>query len=394
MVTGRTTTRDLQPEVQLLLCCARTTLSTAHLEQIGPLVRWPLDWSWLAEIAERHGLAPLLHGHLDAASDAVPRQFLEQLRTSVRQTQFQNLHLTGVLFRVFDLLEKEGIPVLTYKGPALAESLYGNLALRTFVDLDFLIRHDDVLRVHEMMTRNGFLADPSLPLADASAGPAAGQFAFQDAEGTALVEFHSEATLRHFPRGLSPAWMFADARTVRVRGREVRTLAPAKLLIALCVHGAKDFWGRLKWVCDIAEFLRVHRELDWPAALEEARRRGCHRMVLLAMALARDLLDADLPPACAQSLAADATASSLGASFRRRLFEERPLSAADRFLFRVKTCESRAEGLRFAFRLATTPAEEDWAAAGRRGGLSKWSPLHSLLRPFRLLRKYGLGPHN
>jgi len=374
----------------------RTTVSSDHLEQIGSLVRQPLEWTRIAETAERHGLTPLLYTHLNAAAgDAVPREFLERLRTSVRQTQFQNLHLTGVLLRVFDLLEKEEIPALTYKGPALAESLYGNLALRTFVDLDFLIRHDDVLRAHEVMIRNGFLADPALRLAGkTSGGPAAGQYAFEDADGTALVEFHSEATLRHFPHGLSPAWMFADARAVFVRGREVRTLAPAKLLIALCVHGAKDFWGRLKWVCDIAEFLRVHRELDWSAVLEEAHRLGCRRIVLLAMALARDLLGAELPLACARHLAGDAIASSLAASLRRRFFEERHLSATDRFFFRVKTCDSQPEGLRFAFRLAVTPAEEDWTATGLRGGLSKWTPLHSLLRPFRLLRKYGLGPHN
>ena len=44
--------------------------------------------------------------------------------------------------------------MIVYKGPALATALYGNVALRTFGDLDLLIREKDIAR-HGLAHRTG-----------------------------------------------------------------------------------------------------------------------------------------------------------------------------------------------------------------------------------------------
>ena len=49
------------------------------------------------------------------------------------------------------------------------------------------------------------------------------------------------------------------------------------------------------WLCDIAELIRAHPQMDWQRLLEQAKTSGSKRMLLLGLFLANDLLRTDLP---------------------------------------------------------------------------------------------------
>jgi hypothetical protein len=69
-----------RPEVELLLCCARTHLDSPRAVRARTLVRTRLDWDALFTVAARHSMLPLLYQHLDAlCPDAVPKVRLAQL---------------------------------------------------------------------------------------------------------------------------------------------------------------------------------------------------------------------------------------------------------------------------------------------------------------------------
>ena len=67
-------------------------------------------------------------------------------------------------------------------------------------------------------------------------------------------------------------------------------LAPEDSLLILCVHANKHQWSRLGWICDIAEMLRSHPDLNWPVVMEQARMLRSERMLLLGLLLARESL--------------------------------------------------------------------------------------------------------
>ena len=52
------------------------------------------------------------------------------------------LAMTAELVHVLDLFGQAAIPVFTFKGPALAQQLYGGLARREYVDIDLLVPPD------------------------------------------------------------------------------------------------------------------------------------------------------------------------------------------------------------------------------------------------------------
>src|SRR5918912_194825 len=145
------------PEVRLLLCCARTRLDSENIARARTLAQGDLNWGHLIEMAQRHGMMPLLYTHLKTAcSDLVPKDQMERLAELFRGNTARNIFLTSELLKILDTLGANEIPVIPYKGPALAVQLYKNQRLRRFVDLDILIRKRDMRRVKDLLVAQGY----------------------------------------------------------------------------------------------------------------------------------------------------------------------------------------------------------------------------------------------
>ena len=99
-------------------------------------------------------------------------------------------------------------------------------------------------------------------------------------------------------------------------------MAPEDLLLILCVHGAKHYWSKLGWICDVAELLRVHPGLKWTALLLQAKQLGGRRILFLGLFLAHVLLGAGLPEEVWKEINADPVVPWLAAKVQTRLFAE------------------------------------------------------------------------
>jgi hypothetical protein len=377
--------------MRLLICCARTRADAACAEQIRKLVSGELDWAYLYTAAVDHGAAPLLYRQLDAhCGDLVPSLWGERLRQAFHQNARRNLLLTAELFRILEACQASGIPAIPYKGPALAEQAYGNIAFRQFSDLDIIVRHRDIADVYALMSKLGYEAHLLLPSASQINQRVPGQYVFtRDAERT-LVEIHTERTLRYFPIPLDVDALIGRLEPVSVGGRTLLSLSVEDALPALCVHASKHFWERISWIADIAELAQIDRGVNWELTLARARFLGAERMLLLGLHLANSVLGAPLTESVLRRMHADRAVSLLGGHVHRQLScgtGETP-GVARRAMFRLRMRGSYWTGISYVLRLATAPTEEDWSQVRFKG---PFSPLYAALRPFRLLRKYGLG---
>lgn len=130
----------MRPEDYLLVSCARIHRDPENEERIRTLLRSQIDWEYLLRAADSHGLKPLLYWHLEATSpESVPEVTLEHLEAEFRRNMKRNLFLSMELLKLLERLEGQGIQAIPFKGPVLAVSVYGNLALRPFSDLDILV---------------------------------------------------------------------------------------------------------------------------------------------------------------------------------------------------------------------------------------------------------------
>jgi hypothetical protein len=92
--------------------------------------------------------------------------------------------------------------------------------------------------------------------------------------------------------------VWSRASTLPFAGRTVPTLAADDLLLLLCAHnGGKHGWRYLRWIADVADLVRTQGDrIDWRGLFGRAAAAGCSRLLCVGLMLARDLLEAPVPP--------------------------------------------------------------------------------------------------
>lgn len=264
------------------LCAADRVAARALVEQRMTT----LDWQSLAVIAREFRLAGLLHRAVSThLADLACPAAVETLRQLYDDNRAQSATMTAELRHVLDRLTAEGIPALPYKGPVFGAQLHGDPALRVFADLDVLVRERDVDHTTRVMLAEGYaVADRLGWEMSFKRGPHEG------------IDLHWSVAedMHQFPR--TPEDMWARRITVDLAGKPVPALCAEDALLALCFNGMSEDWQRFDRIADVAAVVRGNPDIDWPALLGLCRQRGCERIVLLGLHLARALFLVTLPP--------------------------------------------------------------------------------------------------
>jgi len=362
---------------------------------VGALRTSSADWAETADAARLHGVQGLLYEHLARDRPAgVPDRVLHSLQQEARVIQLTNLQMMQELILLAQAFDDASLPLLTVKGPLLAQRDYGNLALRRFGDVDVLVRPSDYPAALDLLDQLGYASRETLERKEARTSRDAGLGrAFLHPDRGVTVELHDRLLNRSLSFRLWADRFWGEAVRRPIGPTHVYELSPAHRLLYLCAHGTKHHWSRLLWTMDVAQVVRRHADLDWHALLDEARRIGSLRVLLLGLRLTETWLDTDLPEAVTTAIAADSMVDTLVDEIETVWFgtDKGLYRDADwqTFWFTVRTRQRLRDNrstIRHYLRLAVTPTDNDRAFAGP----TTPTPLLYLLRPVRLLAD-GLG---
>ena len=361
------------PELDLLARCARL--------EAAPPAAGGIDWNQLLTLAARHGVRPLLFRNLPADC---PPPVRGSLGEACRNIALRNLQLTAELLRLLRGFERAGIPAVPLKGPALAASLYGDLGLREFADLDLLFRTADVPAAQALLADHGY--HPELPLNRrqfAAALRSDCEFLLWNESRKVMVEIHWRFAAGTVPFPVSPEAVWKRLETAPLAGVTVRALAAEDLLLYLCGHAAKHHWEGLKWQCDVAELLR-RLAFDWDAVLARASAAGASRVLLVSLLVASQVLDAPVPGPVLERAQKLTAVAALAAAARRRLGVFEGPESFGHLTRTWRTLESTPARLRHLLRVLFIPTFADWDAVRLPERLYF---LYWLVRPVRLVLK-------
>ena len=346
-----------------------------------------LDWSRLLLLAEQHGVV----GHLvvqmgtSGEDDVVPAEIRATYVERHRAQIFSTLRLTAELFHVLARFAAQGIAALAVKGPVLAMHAYGDPTMRSYGDLDLLVRQRDILHATECLQAANF--EPTVSVTAIQAAKIPGQYLFAKPNANLIVELHNEFTLRYFPRRLPLERLFARSILVSVDGRDVPALSVEDELVYICVHGATHFWDRLGWIADVAALIARQTNINWENVDAMAKEVGAERMLHLGLYLASDLLHIHLPDAVLKDVRGDAGATKLAERVHGWLMaaDHRAPTLFQRAAFRLGMRGNGFSALAYLLRLSFSPTEDDWQSGE---DISQHNLLSAIGRPFRLARKY------
>jgi hypothetical protein len=373
-------------EFDLLLACCADPCGDEHGERIRKILSRPLDWERILRLVDHHRVVPQVYGELSALSRLVPVQHLNALRLRYEDNARKTLWFTAELVRIVGHLESMGIKAMPYKGPVLAETLYGEVTRRQFGDLDILILPTDVLKAKAALHDLGYKPAIALAARHETAYVKTGyEYSFSAAHGSNLLELQWRILPRFYSIDFDVVDFFERSDEIVVGGRQMRTMRAEDLLLVLCVHAAKHLWVQLSWLCDIAQLVKT-RQLDWNAIHYEARHFGIERIVSLNLLLAQKLLASQLHSSRQTwTFQKDPSTDVLDEILRiieRGAPYDTELLSYFRLMMRLR--ERWRDRARFLWRLTITPSVSEWSAIQLPRHLQ---PLYRLLRLSRLAKR-------
>jgi hypothetical protein len=285
---------------ELLVLCTTANISHGRKERISQLLAGTVDWKYLLELAEFQGVAPLIAHDIinNGLSSQVPQTYLERLSQVYNNILYRNLLLSNELINVLSVFNQHGVATIALKGTMLAEQLYGNPALRTVVDIDILVKPEELSQASSLLLEMGYqqLAPQQTkkhPFHEVYSKQA--QFPF-------IIELHwdlDDHRLVAFP--LQEIWH--RAQTLQIQGGTTMVLSPEDTLLFLSNHLIKQEYQFLRYLSDIAELLKKYDGvLDWDYIIESAHSWGIESAVYYSLRCSRELLGALVPVSAIREL--------------------------------------------------------------------------------------------
>jgi hypothetical protein len=291
---------DVSPEDELCLLLARAQLSPEAQERALNLLASPLEWPRLFERARTYEVFPLLYAGLRTLGfPGVPDPVRQEWKRAFQFNAIRNELLARESARILRLLGDAGIPVMPLKGIALAESLYGDAALRACADIDVLVAPRYAIEAFHLVVSSGYqpeFTEPRLLDLMVRYGKDLMMMTRQDSAGAYTLELHCglvwggplECEL------LREIWSDAGRKTFY--GVPAFTLSPEWEFLYLAVHAARHGGPSLKWFVDL-DRLGCQGTIDWKKLNEKARWLGWEPAVRSSLAVCASLFETPLDPA-------------------------------------------------------------------------------------------------
>jgi hypothetical protein len=336
------------------------------------------DFALLLGIAEEENVVPWVVERLRCLDADFSPQQKQKLDDLFRAAQFSAFVWAETLKATLDAFHRGGIPVITLKGPSLAERIYGDSSLRTCYDLDLLVRSDDVDRAEKLLGDIGFSPN----------GRADDYHRAFSRKSINLELHHNVENPLAFEFDIEGTW--SRAIPSNFQGVPMLYMAPFDELLYLSLHAVRHRFERICLILDLT--LAFRRLLLLTANTPHCSDPVFNNILVLGWMMAAHL-DADIP--ALQMMRISSRDRIRLEKISDRLWQELMLwpqpaldwAAQHRFYIEVESpgWSRLRRRIRHQRILATRLIDEDFVFADRFHLRREWQA--RLLRPIRLLTK-------
>ncbi|QOR62631.1 nucleotidyltransferase family protein [Sulfurovum sp. ST-21] len=291
-------------EIKFLIACCQTDPSEEDTEFILSYLSTPsLSLSTITSMASRHGILPLVYKTIKnlSQSDSLNAQrstlntFLSELKPYYMSIVQRNMLMTSELIKIMDLLRKNSIEALAFKGPALAQMVYEDITLRQYSDLDVLTRKENIYKIDSLLKAYGYKRLLTLtPIQEKVWIKYAHDMGFIHKQKGVHFEMHWSFLDEDYPMQVNLENFWKETQTVKLNGHDISTFSNENLLYYLCIHGSKHLWERVEWIKDIDLLIRKHK-VNWEIIIQKAKENNFEKMVYLGLSLSVFLFHTPLP---------------------------------------------------------------------------------------------------
>lgn len=366
-------------EEQLCLLLARFPASPETEETRRQLLSAALNWERMAQLLRAHEILPLVYCRLkEFGFYGVPDAVQSGWADLFRHNALRNELLKAELISVLGQLAEAQVPAIPLKGIPLAESLYGDAALRICADIDILVPPQNFKSAFQVLVKSGYRAafrEPQFIRLTARYGKDCGLMR-QDGARSYPLQLHAGLIWGGPAERSMAGEIWSEARATTFHGAPAFAFSPEWEFLYLAVHAARHGLFPLKWLVDIDRLCR-RESLDWERVKQKATHLGWERVLESVLSACANLLETPLP-----------SLTGVGETRQKSkatpaLLEDphSPVQILNETLFSMRLLRSPSDKLRFAAARLFIPTPQDCQLVS----LPSWLFfLYYLLRPVRV----------
>jgi hypothetical protein len=284
--------KNLTMESECLLLLSRARPEAKALERAQELIDGALDWKKLVALSSRHGTSAMIYKNLLRLQN-VPDDILDKHRGIYFNLLKSNVLMISELDRIIDGLNSAGVEVITLKGPATSENIFGDIAIYPSDDIDILVKVEDIDRTVKFLEADGYTMND------------VGYYRYKDffirelyhiglSKFGFVVEPHWNLFMRYFRT--PPDFWWEESIYVFSNGRQYRFLSPEKNLLYNSFRLFSHAYSSLRFLAMCSEIIGYYRdEMDWGKLFAYAKQYHFENVLSAVLWLSRRFLEAPVP---------------------------------------------------------------------------------------------------
>jgi hypothetical protein len=294
-------------EDRLLIYCCRKVTKERTRHKIVEAEKMGLDWGIFLQKVRENGVSSIVYSRLNEIKEDcsnIPSDVFEELKKDYYLNATKNTLIFEELGKVLEEFKKSGLKVIVLKGAALAEKVYGNIALRPMSDIDLLVKEEDMMHVNKQLMLLGYSpADASVDDIDFSSAYLTSLDYRSPEENSVSFHIHWHFVNSTIPnetyiKNIKMEDVWKDAENTKIAGIEALVMSPHHLLIHLSEHALRvtHSLSKLSFLCDINEAVNFYQDrLDWSRVIDETYTFNLEKMVYLSLFFSAKFLAAPIP---------------------------------------------------------------------------------------------------
>ncbi len=264
-----------------------------HLDDYLP--KDAIDWERFKDIVVFHELFPFFYKKLKDNITFIPADFLVFLKSGHYYTLIRSEQLWRQFQTLAEVFQEKNLSMVPIKGMAGLADIYREMPFRAMVDIDILVREEEMKGVKEALAELGY-ASSLCGLKEAYWLGQHCELAFVK-DGKAPVDVHFRLDFKRPGTSVLPH-LWERVQKVSVENQKISLLSPEDQLFSLALHGRR-YGGKmfcLKNVLDLAMILKKYGNgFDWDYVLREARTGKMRSTVFFTLLQAKTFFDAAVP---------------------------------------------------------------------------------------------------
>lgn len=286
---------DMNPESKTVKYLIKEIVYGNHKSQLLRILGSNnIDWEKLKSLLIYNELAPFLYLLSKENYSIIPKDLFQSLKNSYYWGLFRYELLFRELLVILKAAEKKGILIIPIKGLSFTEEYYGRFGFRPLVDIDLLIKEED-------LEKGAFLLE-SLGYKKCLLGATEEywlkkqchlEFIKENKNMPIIAELHWALDFKRYNDEVMPD-LWKRIQKTTAEGKDFFILSPEDTLLSLALHQRR--FGKvfnLKYVCD-AGIILEREKLDWDYILKTVFKERARASLYFLLCQVEFVLDINL----------------------------------------------------------------------------------------------------